>query len=1636
MYGNHLTKLLNGFSSIGKSKVNTNNEIIPELQFQQQRFSGGLAKRFFEYNTIIKKEEEVSEIKIERTGKGALYIHGKNTPYYSGDLIYNKTTERFSVKFEQIDYPVFSDCIIFKRITTDRDKVGRIYGSHPNGRIRDYSAANIAQGIVYVKRFEYQSITKSSLDQETTFRRDKNYYSKVFYEFYEKGRVKEFEKKLCCHKCGKFYYTGNLMPEENSTCIALRNDQYATGVFYTVDNNNRLVTNPQHPQYVSNEMVENLKNYSLINFRDLDITKYDYDYRILYYPHWYFIGAHISYYQGSTALKRCNTRYGLTNTDQPITVDDFAKKNNFFYESYADFMYKIVNSNSAWASIFVPTVEEKTQINQTIRHREEYAWEAMSWHSPEGGTYLDGALPFHYFEYKLNGSGLSYGVFYTDEGDDEIISCRDLPGLISNAGGALHGGAEQGYSTSRTCGHHWKKYSHASFEVAEYFKRGYTENSMNQGGFISDPDASIPLTEEELLENGITPKNETTSVDEIIKENLARGLIDPFKVIMVANFSTENINMQCYTPHVFTNTQKYNSIGKTEERLVVEGQRFFDSDFDTNYQYTGIRYIDNFLDYVTLKLLRKDENGKAATQGSDGYVFLTDYNLSDVYLAYRLKQKYTTNSCLLYVRGSDKPGDVPIGIYQYHTKDIDIDFADGSEYVYWYAKNEKIEELTNANMALASNLSDDPELDNGDKEKKANLDDGFEFRVVNQRICAAYGKYEFLTVGTPGLISSVFNKYIFVDFLPDKDLAYELEKEMDEKMDHNELDDASELNSDIPDLFRPMTEEEYDNALKKFRNKYYPGSSIEIEINRPSLKFTCESEGNPYPYECGSKNVRVSFNTRSVDTEYPWILVDWRTTDDGYSYNTYEIDLTPGKSNFNPGDWTIPEKINDGYNGINNTSIDEESDFQTGDNIKDAENKNQKKYEISPVWKNVSIPSYYYQGFNNLNIVASSYAEYLMCATKTKGKLLVGYNASPAIQRPWSGNIVTAAGCCPVRARNKYFIFDSKTTNFDGSSKKRWAPTFNTPAMQNRFFSSGATYVNYLGEGVYPHPDGDKFILISSWFTDAYEGFSGIQLKFDNNFTNFADGICTTGFNQSCDSALICTYNITGPLLSAHNIFSTDTDNNKYPTNKGVFPIIKGLWQPDKDSYIFKEIEHALFMIETQCMIEGPEYYFSTDKNDMPPGFSENYTGYKSRGLILAVKYKDSDKYKNYVIDSKKTGFFDYFEKQNEKRKKINCRMAYDTMPKAMSGKRGYYWDCEEAFGLYEISSPFAFETQLAAKMSFSVRVGDKIAVLFLLAYDIDKWPANVEKDNPTNDNAFPEIYENEEYSFKSAFLPILINENFSPLKKFTNFIMQYCLRDLATKKSKSESRLKKEGYKYFKEKNTTYPGIILPLSYGTKTGYKIMPQYIYNTKKDEKNQIRRGIVRLVRWRTMEWKAPITNSKGEIKFNNDDEVEIEEYEGAIAQCAISFNRPLKETVDQYYVGETVLICFYQKKGSNDVQVKNLHIPKQMVWQEDITSQELLAAGQHDFKEQLINVSSLGMIDTVVIEKKITKKKNKKDEEEAKLFEVLAIPVVTSDNQTYLAVTKDCEFWEIAGEVGSGNQVHLAAEFMENKETEK
>lgn len=1589
MWGEHLKNFKKGWTN-AQSAINSNNEIIPNLDFQQKRFLGGLAKRFINFNTVIKKEEKEKVTLIKRTEKGALYIHGKSTPCYSGNLILNKTTGIFSVVFEKTKEIVFSDSIFIKRISEDRSKVGWIFGSTGNIS-RDFSPYTVPAPPVQIKRFEYQSITKSSLDQKSAYRRNKKYYSKVFKELYETGRPVKLGTQFCCKQCGKAYYTGSLRDANDSPAVALKDGEAKVGSFYIVNENSKIirkVTNPSHSngQYVKEQDLEQYSKSAIIRFNNLDITDYDYDYRIIYYPIVCFPQFSSSSYYSSTGLKKKEIKHAIK--DGGYSVSDFSKKNDYFYTSYG----LLIGSYLSFFNQFNP-IEKKlqTKITQSVTKRERYQWTTYSMHSPgqSGGINMPGGTGFAPFNFITGGfSKSTYGCFTSEStGDAIVVNHSNLNHDLLDRGGDLHPNGAGGfsYSTGSSFAHRIKGFCDYELVYDNWFEYVTEDSAAPAGGsFLTTSDSSNDLSDDELADAGITPKRETKEEEETFEQKIMPQNYDPFEITYVTNKNYVGIEIDTYMPQVLSARLQY--------ELIIDND-------ESTYRLECPQGNDSELDWHKLKFVDNDGSGGATNSGS-GYSYINGngFGADDIKgEAFYFYQKYKTATV---VNSQD---------YSFP-----VTFAAGVGKKYYY--EDTID--SPSNMIKSSDI-------NGNGGGGSFGDSNFEtddislFKDVNVRLQAAYGKYSFLAVGyDSGWAQSVFNKYIFTKLVSSSGEEYELPDSDDSSggggsgfntgdLDSNEIDYITEIDPEaIKDLFITMTDEEKEEAYEKYMEKYFPKSTVTLRVGREGKASLGCIPGLTDQY-----HAPVSVGRASVNADRPWELVK-SYKKDGYYYETYSLNMRNYLNNdqfynISSEDYHNPYKINSDFansnGGVDTSEVD----------------KKKKSKIFSPVFKNANIPGCYRIVFSELQRVSKSYSEYKMALGMGKGKLYTTYNPNLNFIRPWAGNIVTVFGCCPVRAKNDYFIFNHK------NATTPWAAVENTPDMQNRFFGSGFTYLNHIGEGVYPHPDGNKFIIVAPWVTDAYEALSGIELTLSSDFTNFANRKMTTGFNLPCDSALIAVYNINGPLVSFQNIFSKDVESSKYTVNKGVLPIIKALWSPSLATQKNSVIEMALFMIETQCMIEGPVYYFSKSKNKAPPGFESGFKGYKSRGLMVAIKFKNSNKFNTYVV--KNTNFLDYFEKQNEKRDKVNLRKAYDAIPQNMREEKGYYWECEEAFGPYEISSPFAFETQLAAKMSFSVRVGDDLAVLFLLAYDIDKWPANIDSDNPSNDKKFPKIRKSEEYTFKSAYGSFAFNKSgVITRQNFQNHRLKNCLCPLVTSKYKSDSALKKEGLKYFNNN----PGIIVHNSYTQHSdGYDNIPIYILNENANQ--DITRGVVRLVRWRSIEWEQPETTTRNkfiEVKKDRDGEIITETYIGAVAQCAITTTNPIDDTINPYFVGTTsALVLFYKKKTQTTagVSVKNLFIPKQMCWLE-----EQIDDTEYKYKEHLINIASIGMFDVLVLEKNTTEKK-KKNEKNAKMIEVFVVPVITTDNQTYLAVTRDFLFWQIAGKVGSGQMQHLVAEFMEN-----
>lgn len=407
----------------------------------------------------------------------------------------------------------------------------------------------------------------------------------------------------------------------------------------------------------------------------------------------------------------------------------------------------------------------------------------------------------------------------------------------------------------------------------------------------------------------------------------------------------------------------------------------------------------------------------------------------------------------------------------------------------------------------------------------------------------------------------------------------------------------------------------------------------------------------------------------------------------------------------------------------------------------------------------------------------------------------------------------------------------------------------------------------------------------------------------------------------------------------------------------------------------------------------------------------------------------------------------------------------------------GYYWDFEEAFGPYEIGSPYTFETQLAGKMSFAVTLGDRTThILFMLAYDIDKWPT-LSEDTPT-EYKHPEIKPEEEYSFRAAFLTAELNFGVTAEPKipnpFQDFQIQKTLRPLVTnsrdwttsklKNAKREFFVDDEededatdfGDKGYKGNKKEYEGITIPKSMTDKKwGERVFYEFDEKDKTLEDLKINRGVIRLVRWRTYTWKEKKVDKNGDLVKDNDGKQKYIEHQDAIAECAVAYTdgqttKPDNDYVDLFYTGkDTILLRFYRddskletKKKKNavegedyknveicvgDVCVENMAIPELMVWQKMTKGDTGKVSASKDY---LLKLSKLGIFDVITLQQA------SEEEDPDESFEVLAIPVVATaaydasntkaTSKTYFCVSKDCKNWEITGVIGDGFLSHTAA----------
>ena len=669
----------------------------------------------------------------------------------------------------------------------------------------------------------------------------------------------------------------------------------------------------------------------------------------------------------------------------------------------------------------------------------------------------------------------------------------------------------------------------------------------------------------------------------------------------------------------------------------------------------------------------------------------------------------------------------------------------------------------------------------------------------------------------------------------------------------------------------------------------------------------------------------------------------------------------------------------------------------------------------------------------------------------------------------WEKNNVTKYGCQSKENKNKYFKEERSNYLNINHSVKIYSEN------NGRFHYNYTPYENYIIENIYPTDIKNIFYQISSYQTDIIEGYSGIEVNINELVES--EGVSlksTSGFNVPCDSIMIRKMNINDlSFLSYSNIFSKDYDLG-YTTNKGIMPVLKGFWQPPNEEGYSPQIENAIFGIETQCMIEGPCYYFSNSPDKLPPGFEPEYVGYKSRGLLISVCRGGT--YNNHIIDGEASGFFNYFKPQNEKRHPVNARRAYDDAPQAMREEVGYYWDFEEAFGPYEISSPYAYETQLAGKMSFAVRLGYSTAVLFMFAYDIDKWPTS-EEDTPT-EYKHPEILPEEEYSFKTAFLTAELDgaEPVIP-HAFKDFQMEKALWPLVerSKTYNTDKKLEEAGRKFAKDRETKkeYEGITIPGSPKDKDEkdedgnlkgdtYNLssvkpedyLPQYEYDETQKilDEQKVSRGVVRLVRWRTFTWREPKLDKDGNQVKKNKKSVFIE-HRDAIAECAVSYTMDANEYVDLFYTGKDTVLLHFSKNDSSvkeendktdetvlyeicdgNTEIKNIRIPKNMCWQEDTSNEAEKLAGTRKVDIHVYNLTKLGIFDILTIKEQSSSEEEEADPDKAptlKDFEVITLPVTAKDAKTgkettFYCVSKNGEDWEISGKIGAGFLSHTAA----------
>ena len=1550
MWGNNKIIWKSGTpNSVGRGAVNSNNEIIPELEFQQKRIKDGVAKRCWEWNHVTKipeaKKPPVFEIKKE----GWLFLNGylgegqqRALSYYIGELFYDEANEIFTDKWAQTTVWTLSDSVVSRRISEDARYVGEafvdsnwdntIYGgvewsmyeplydgtkelvfnqeatiSTEDWREKllfnetDYLIlAPFPCGIDYLKRFDYQSLTKSSYDKT----RDSTYYQQVAKDFFEPRVFDDnffkdgaFKGVHICEECGTKYATAELdVDKEKLKIMGVIFDQNGSTDYQTIAKFNN--------EPVKKIIGKNVEDDFYLTDSDEELSKYintidkDFPFEIL------------------AAGNKTNKNLPILHSNQAdiyllFSTNDFdvtQYEYNPFFEVNAGHS-NFGNLNYEITLDFVNPIKPKSKKRKSLKDYDinEY--------------FKNNKISFKSFNRKIEYTGI-----YNKELNKLVESVNYSEDYIYNIESAKHYCKAFGKYSLETC---IKNSSTIPKKLC----------FVNPGHYYDERHFKKKTTIKTKAFVYVSP------LDNLYQHGYESIEATPY---YIQNYSTKIIN---------------------SDRL---GSKTY-----------AMSYVPQKFTFHSFKLKKIDEN------------YIGKY-LSDADDTMMKKIGSLPNSTRKYYN----EGAPEMGIPPTETEEI-------SKYeVYQIHKDGSIGIFKDGGSNNLAEKNNETELSRPVYKKS----------TTRLHTASGYGggyKYSGYTCGVKENRLRLLSTYA----------------------------NPTKIVYNFQGVYYFKNYKIYDYSLIC---KYKTGENI---VNEEVI-LTLIPVGDNYSHTDQFGNVEESIFEGFIGNAG---LVSALTTDKGTIYCQYNSKNIPGFT-LNKIVYLYPITGANTYVGEGVLTYDGGfySIYEPGDNLKWAtldyitprENVIETiNYDI--LYKD-SYTLYFNRFANKTKFHWQPYLELLVAEYFIEGLFIEFYTSSSLfkakkqnstlnnwskyddrmnnwngvvttlspIMRPWVESIVTFTGLTPRIYNQRPFEF----SNLPGVSGVK-------ANYYNRFYQNGTAYVNYLCEGIYPTATVGCAYFVNSFVSTMEEGFSGVQIKLNNVFDDENLRV-SNGFNLPCDTALIAKVDVNAKTIIEHaNVFTKDNDLG-YDINKGVFPIIKSFWQSKGEN---KVVHNAIFAIETQHLIEGPDLYFSYGPNDMPPGLEENYVGYKSRGLLISVGAGGTNT--NYFV-GQEAGFFDYFPPQNSKRFPINANRAYDDDPWELTEEVGYYWQFEEAFNRLELSGEYTFATQLAAKMSFAVRVGDNTSVLLMLAYDIDKWKPN-DDDKPTRYEFV--IAPEEEFGFKAAFFTAEFcstGDLVSFPHPFKDFQMQKALRPLVeNSKLWTSSDLKKAGRKFFEYEKKKYEGITLPNSFTDKKwGERVQ----YEFEEIDTNNIYRGVVRLVRWRTFTWKE-----KKDDKYI--------EHQDAIAECAVAYDNgqtttPDSDYVDLFYTGkDTVLLRFYRddsvlEKKKNGVEVckgevcvENLAVPEMLVWSKMKTDDTGKIATSEDY---LLKLLKLGIFDVVTLHQK----SEEKDPDDK--FEVLAMPVFADDGKTYFAVSKNCKNWEISGVVGDGFLSHSAAGDKSSAPTKK